>query len=105
MRTDFTPWRIISCLLRFSSAFGLPKAKNFNENYAKRLLSGKPAQPKLYFSFPPEFDVFNQILNTPPAKTVLHQPFDGPSPSDQIRFLDHDTMVENLADEILKNQK
>ena len=83
----------------------LPKAKNFNENYAKRLLSGEPAQPKLYFSFPPEFDVFNQILNAPPAKTVLHKPFDGPSPSDQIRFLDHDAMVENLADEILKNQK
>ena len=80
----------------------LPKAKNFNENYAKRLFGGEPAQPKLYFSFPPEFDVFNQILNAPPAKTVLYQPFDGPSLSDQIRFLDHDAMVENLADEILK---
>ena len=34
---------------------GLPKAKNFSEIYAKRLLSGEPAQPKLYFSFPPEF--------------------------------------------------
>ncbi|WP_314069317.1 hypothetical protein [Campylobacter showae] len=80
----------------------LPKAKNFSEIYAKRLLSSEPAQPKLYFSFPPEFDVFNQILNALPAKTVLHQPFDGPSPSDQIRFLGHNTMVENLADEILK---
>lgn len=82
----------------------LPKAKNFNENYAKRLFSGEPAQPKLYFSFPPEFEVFNQILNALPAKTVLHQPFDGSSPSDQIRFLDHDAMVENLADEILKDR-
>ena len=80
----------------------LPKTKNFSEIYAKRLLGGELAQPKLYFSFPPEFDVFNQILNALPAKTVLHKPFDGPSPSDQIRFLDHDAMVENLADEILK---
>ena len=46
--------------------------------------------------------VLAQILNAPPAKTVLYKPFDGPSPSDQIRFLDHDAMVENLADEILK---
>ena len=81
---------------------GLPKTKNFSEIYAKRLFGGELAQPKLYFSFPSEFDVFNQILNAQPAKTVLHKPFDGSSPSDQIRFLGHDTMVENLADEILK---
>lgn len=77
----------------------LPTAKNFSRFYAKRLLNAKQAQPKLYFSFPSEFRIFNEILSAPPAKTVLTQLY---FPKSKAFYLDHDTMVENLADEILK---
>jgi len=84
----------------------LPTAKNFSRFYAKGLLNAKQVQPKLYFRFPSEFRIFNEILSVPPAKTVLTQLY---FPRSKAFYLDHDTMVENLADEILKartlNQK
>lgn len=46
-----------------------------------------------------EFRIFNEILSASPAKTVLTQLYFSRS---KAFYLDHDTMVENLADEILK---
>nr|WP_314542700.1 hypothetical protein [uncultured Campylobacter sp.] len=40
------------------------------------------------------------ILNAPVAKTLIYQPY---LPNDKTFFLDHDAMIKNLADEIIKS--
>ena len=98
LRTGFVLARLILPFEVFEQ-ISLPTAKNFSRFYAKRLLNAKQVQPKLYFSFPTEFRIFNEILSAPPAKTVLTQLYFSRS---KVFYLDHDTMVENLAEEILK---
>ncbi|WP_462106369.1 hypothetical protein [Campylobacter concisus] len=39
------------------------------------------------------------ILNAPVAKTLIHQPY---LPNDKTFFLDHSSMIRNLAYEIIK---
>ena len=51
---------------------------------------------------PPEFKLINVILSAPVAKTLIYQPH---LPNDKTFFLDHTSMIRNLADEILKGAK
>ena len=78
----------------------LPKNENFSKFYAKRLFQNEIPKPKLYFTFPPEFELINVILSAPVAKTLIYQPY---LPNDKTFFLDHDAMIKNLADEIIKS--
>ncbi|WP_107690799.1 hypothetical protein [Campylobacter concisus] len=78
----------------------LPKNENFSKFYAKRLFQNEIPKPKLYFVLPPEFELINIILNVPVAKTLIHQPY---LPNDKTFFMDHDAMIKNLADEIIKS--
>ena len=57
-------------------------------------------KPTLYFVFPPELELINVILNAPAAKTLTYQPH---LPNDKTFFLDHTSMIRNLADEIIKS--
>ncbi len=78
----------------------LPKNENFSKFYAQRLFQNEIPRPKLYFVLPPEFELINMILNAPVAKTLIHQPY---LPNDKTFFLDHSSMIRNLADEIIKS--
>ena len=78
----------------------LPKNENFSKFYAKRLFQNEIPKPKLYFAFPPELELINVILSAPVAKTLIYQPY---LPNDKTFFLDHDAMIKNLADEIIKS--
>ena len=78
----------------------IPKNENFSKFYAKRLFQNEIPKPKLYFTFPPEFKLINVILSAPVAKTLIYQPH---LPSDKTFFLDHSSMIRNLADEIIKS--
>jgi len=78
----------------------LPKNENFSKFYAKRLFQNEIPKPKLYFTFLPELELINVILNAPVAKTLIYQPY---LPNDKTFFLDHDAMIKNLADEIIKS--
>ncbi|OJJ29231.1 hypothetical protein [Campylobacter concisus] len=78
----------------------LPKNENFSKFYAKRLFQNEIPKPKLYFTFPPEFELINVILSAPVAKTLIYQPY---LPNDKTFFLDHSSMIRNLADEIIKS--
>ncbi|WP_103582410.1 hypothetical protein [Campylobacter concisus] len=78
----------------------LPKNENFSKFYAKRLFQNEIPKPKLYFTFLPEFELINVILSAPVAKTLIYQPY---LPNDKTFFMDHDAMIKNLADEIIKS--
>ena len=78
----------------------LPKNENFSKFYAQRLFQNEIPKPKLYFTFPPEFKLINVILSAPVAKTLVYQPH---LPSDKTFFLDHSSMIRNLADEIIRS--
>ena len=78
----------------------LPKNENFSKFYAKRLFQNEIPKPKLYFTFPPELELINVILSAPVAKTLVYQPH---LPSDKTFFLDHTSMIRNLADEIIRS--
>ena len=78
----------------------LPKNENFSKFYAKRLFQNEIPKPKLYFTFPPELELINVILSAPVAKTLIYQPY---LPNDKTFFLDHSSMIRNLADEIIKS--
>ena len=78
----------------------LPKNENFSKFYAKRLFQNEIPKPKLYFTFPPELELINVILSAPVAKTLVYQPH---LPSDKTFFLDHSSMIRNLADEIIRS--
>ena len=78
----------------------LPKNENFSKFYAKRLFQNEIPKPKLYFTFPSEFKLINVILSAPVAKTLVYQPH---LPSDKTFFLDHTSMIKNLADEIIRS--
>ena len=78
----------------------LPKNENFSKFYAQRLFQNEIPKPKLYFTFSPEFKLINVILSAPVAKTLVYQPH---LPSDKTFFLDHSSMIRNLADEIIRS--
>ncbi|WP_308569841.1 hypothetical protein [uncultured Haemophilus sp.] len=83
-------------------AIKLPKSENFSKFYAERLFQNEIPKPQLYFAFPPEFEKVNVILNAPPARTRIYQPH---LPGDKTYLLDHDAMINDLADEILQHHK
>ena len=79
----------------------LPKNENFSKFYAQRLFQNEIPKPKLYFTFlPPELELINVILSAPVAKTLVYQPH---LPNDKTFFLDHSSMIRNLADEIIRS--
>jgi hypothetical protein len=78
----------------------LPKSENLSKFYAQRLFQNETPKPKLYFVLPPKFKLINVILSAPVAKTLIYQPH---LPNDKTFFLDHTSMIRNLADEIIRS--
>ncbi|WP_169973431.1 MULTISPECIES: hypothetical protein [unclassified Campylobacter] len=112
-KTDVLPYKKLLCMPAHGiyclakilldeetfSQIKMPKHQNFSREFAAWRNENQKPELNLYFTYPEELEIFNQIFMYPPVKSMLHQPY-----KDHERvpywYMDEKAMVRAFAKQI-----
>lgn len=86
------------------SQIKMPKHQNFSCEFAAWRNENQKPELNLYFNYPKELEIFNQIFMHPPVKSMLHQPY---KDYERVpyRYMDEKAMVTAFAKQIADKLK